>query len=72
MPLTDSVQDMLSVFDRLSPDEKLVFAKEIGKRVKQNIENAEGGPLDDDELMFISDQIFRMFDREEEWSQAAS
>jgi hypothetical protein len=63
MAISDPVQDILASFDRLSPSERAHVLREIAKRLNTG-RNAE--ELTGDELTFLTDQTFQMYDREEE------
>ena len=69
MTMTESVQDLLASFDRLSPVEQVMVTREIARRMKQA--QNEGALLDEDELNFLTDQMFQMYDREEERNGSA-
>jgi hypothetical protein len=71
MSSIDSVQTFLAFFDRLSPTEKRIAVKELGERVKRDLEQAEGATLEEDELNFLSDELFQMYDREEKANGSA-
>jgi hypothetical protein len=57
------LEEMLVSFDRLSVEEQKILAKEILKRLD---ERPELPPLEDEELVYLSDQLFQMYDKEEE------
>ena len=63
MATAESIQNLLSAFDQLSPEEKLVVAKEIGRRIATTAELSRGNL--EEELAFLADQTFQMYDREE-------
>ncbi|MEX0678462.1 MAG: hypothetical protein WD063_15385 [Pirellulales bacterium] len=71
MTMTEFVQDVLASFDRLSRAEQAIVVREIAKRVKHGQDENEGGPLAEDELTFLTDQMFQMYDREEERNGSA-
>lgn len=71
MTMTESVQDVLASFDRLSPAERAIVVREIVERVKHGQVENEWGPLEEDELTFLTDQMFQMYDREEDRNGSA-
>jgi hypothetical protein len=64
--MTDSAHDVLASFDRLSPAERAIVVREIAKRVRHAKDQYEGMRLEEDELTLLTDQMFQMYDREEE------
>jgi len=71
MSTKESAQDVLASFDRLTPAEQLTVTKEIARRMKRARDEDEGGPLHEEELTFLTDQMFQMYDREEEHNGSA-
>lgn len=61
--LPSALAKWLQVFERFSVEEQELLAKEVFKRV---VPRPELSPLEDEELVYLSDQLFQMYDKEEE------
>jgi hypothetical protein len=66
MTIKESVQDILASFDQLSPAEQAIVTKEIAKRIRHAQDESQGGPLAEEEITYLTDQMFQIYDGEEE------
>jgi hypothetical protein len=71
MTTKESAQDVIASFDQLSPAEQVIVTREIAKRMKRAHDENRGGPVEDEELTFLTDQMFQIYDREEERNGSA-
>lgn len=65
--MSDVVQQVLASFEQLSAADRLVVIQEIRNRCLQDVEH---GPLSDDDLTLIADELFRQSEREEAEGEA--
>lgn len=75
MELTAPVREWLSAFERLSLEEQLLAAKEIQKRFENSLQSADRAladeeeldmsPMSAEEMTFLADRLFQMYDEEE-------
>ena len=61
--LPNALADWLRTFEQFSVEEQEILVKEIFKRVDQRSELL---PLEDEELAQLADELFQLYDREEE------
>lgn len=68
--LTAPVLEWLSAFERLSPEEQMLAARQIQKRFEKSSELSDDeeldmSPISPDEMTFLAARLFAMYDEEE-------
>lgn len=68
--LTAQAREWLASFERLSPKEQLLVAKEIQKRFEDvpdssDEEELDMSPISAEEMTFMAARLFQMYDEEE-------